>query len=124
MAQIARFTLPDGGMVYVEAADRLHPGGEQRAAAIETIGKYLSGEKDTGSPAPDLAERVSPIIRALKVVQEKIAEVGNPHTVELEAGIKFTGEAGVILSKYGAEASISVKLTWKRQEKTPSQSAS
>jgi hypothetical protein len=123
MAQIAQFSVP-GGVVYVEAADKLRAGGEERAAAIETIGKYLRGGGDADSPAPDLSERVSPIIAALKVVQEKLVAVGNPNTVELEAGIKFTGEAGVILSKYGAEASISIKLTWHRQEKTPSQNPS
>lgn len=122
MAQIAQFSVP-GGVVYVEAADKLQAGGEERAAAIETIGKYLRGGSDADSP-PDLSERVSPIIAALKVVQEKLVAVGNPNTVELEAGIKFTGEAGVILSKYGAEASISIKLTWQRQAKTPSQDAS
>jgi len=120
MAQLAQFSLPGGGVVYVEAADGLHAGGEQRAAAIDTIGKYLSGDKDPSAPAPDFSERVSPIIRALKVVQDKIVEVGNPDKVEIEAGIKFTGEAGVILSKYGAEASISVKLTWQRPEKQTS----
>lgn len=117
MAQLAQFSLPGGDVVYVEASDRLHPGGEQRAAAIETIGKYLGGADNPDVPVPDLSERVSPIVKALKVIRDRIVEVGQPDIVELEAGIKFTGEAGVILSKYGAEASISVKLTWQHSQK-------
>jgi hypothetical protein len=115
MTQVTQYSLPDGSIVFVEAAERLSLGGEQRAAAIESIGKYLRGDSDADK-APSLAERVSPIIQALKVVKEKLVEVGSPHSVELEAGIKFTAEAGVILSKYGGEASISVKLKWQKEQ--------
>ncbi len=36
---------------------------------------------------------------------------------EIEFGVKLTAESGALLAKAGAEGSISVKLTWERQEK-------
>jgi hypothetical protein len=44
--------------------------------------------------------------------------------VELEFGIKLDAEAGALLSKVGAEASINVKLTWERRGKTGEQHGS
>jgi hypothetical protein len=111
MARIVEFRLPEGECVLVEAVDPPKEGGEERAA-IDTLGKYLSGEEN-GGPA-DLAVRVSPVIAALKTVKEKLAIVGNVKQVELQAGLKFIGEAGVVLSKIGSEASVSIKLVWEQ----------
>ncbi|MBV9759703.1 MAG: hypothetical protein JO340_03975 [Acidobacteriaceae bacterium] len=121
MSRITHFQLPDGSTVLVEAAEKPPVAGESRAA-LETIGKYLNAPAEPAKP-PELADRIGPIIKALKVIQETIVAIG-PDSMELEAGIKFTGEAGIILSKYGAEASISVKLAWNKSHNTPADKAS
>jgi hypothetical protein len=109
MSQIVEYKLPDGQTVLIESVNPPTAGGEGRAA-IETIGKYLN---NGGTPA-DLEDKVSPIISALKSVREKLAVIGNVSKVELEAGLKFVGEAGIVLSKVGSEASISIKLVWEQ----------
>lgn len=43
---------------------------------------------------------------------ERLTKV--PSEVEVSFGIKFDAESGAIIAKAGVEASISVKLTWKR----------
>jgi hypothetical protein len=108
MPQITQLQLPSGATLFVEADDRIEVTGEQRVA-IESLGTLINNAEQK---TPDFSARVSPVVEALKVVREKLAEIGHPDSVELGASIKFTGEAGVILSKYGAEASISVKLKW------------
>jgi hypothetical protein len=112
MTQLSVYKLPDGqGQVLVEAAELPSSGGEDRAS-IETLGKYLNAK--SGQSVDDLESGIAPIVAALKAVQEKIAVI-SPDELELEAGLKFVAEAGIVLSKYGAEASISVKLKWRRK---------
>ena len=40
----------------------------------------------------------------------------SPDTIELEFGVKMTGEAGAIFTKAGIESHISVKLKWTRKD--------
>jgi hypothetical protein len=115
MAQITQFRLSSGEILYVEAAASPVQAGEQRAA-IETIGKYLNGEGRAEGQQPDLESRISPVIGALKALREKLVAVGTPDEIELEAGLKFVGEAGIVLSKWGSEASISIRITWKKDD--------
>jgi hypothetical protein len=111
MSYITEFELPNGETVLVESADPPIPSGEVRAS-IETIGKYL--DRETESEPAKLEQRFSPIVAALQTVRGKLATITDVDEVELQAGVKFVGEAGVILSKVGTEASISIKLKWKR----------
>jgi hypothetical protein len=111
MTQLSVYKLPSGqGQVLVEADELPRSNGEERAS-IETLGKYLNAT--SSQPVNDLESGVAPIVAALKAIQEKIAII-SPDELELEAGLKFVAEAGIVLSKYGAEASISVKLKWRR----------
>lgn len=114
MSQIAVYRVSENEVVYVEAAEPPIASGEQRAS-IETIGKFLNG--DSSAEPPELESRLSPIIGALRAIREKVSDVGSPDQIELSAGLKFTGSAGVILSNWGSEASVSIKLTWKKDER-------
>lgn len=113
MPQIAAYRVSENEVVYVEAAEPPVASGEQRAS-IETIGKFLNAD-ESGEP-PELESRLSPIIAALRTIREKVSAVGSPDQIELSAGLKFTGTTGVILSSWGSEASVSIKLTWKKDE--------
>jgi hypothetical protein len=108
MPQITQLQLPSGATLFVEADEHIEVTGEQRVA-IESLNTLIN---KADQKVPDFSARIGPVVEALKVVREKLLEIGHPDSVELEASIKFTGEAGVILSKYGAEASISIKLKW------------
>jgi len=40
-----------------------------------------------------------------------------PSKVELEFGLKLTGETGALIAKAGGEAALKVKLTWEKEKK-------
>jgi hypothetical protein len=63
MTQVTQFSLLNGQVVFVEAAEKTSVSGQQRAAAIETIGKYLKGEP-AADKIPSLADGVDPIIES------------------------------------------------------------
>lgn len=64
--------------------------------------------------------------KALVVMQSTAQKVnsaiksidGIPDHIEVEFGIKFDVEAGVIIAKASMEASLNVKLTWDNLEKS------
>ncbi|MEX2300549.1 MAG: CU044_2847 family protein [Bryobacterales bacterium] len=116
MTEITQFTLQGGGIVFVEAEQpAVQAGtGRERASMPETfLGKYLN-PKD-GTPVP-LDDRVGPVVDALKEIREKLVGM-TPDEITLKAGLKFTGSAGVVLAKYGAEASVSITLKWASDQK-------
>jgi|GEM_PF-1486154 len=53
-------------------------------------------------------ESLNPVLRAIK---EKLAEA-TPHTFEVQFGVKFGGETGIILAKGTAEVNLTIKMTW------------
>ena len=109
MEDITRFELPSGAIVFVETESSAS--GESRAARIQTLFETPDLKK-TDQPPP-LKERLRPIVEALDTIRSQIADM-KPDEVVLEASVKFVGSAGVILAKYGGEASVSVKLKWIR----------
>jgi hypothetical protein len=48
-------------------------------------------------------------------MSESIMEIINsPSEVEVELGLKFSGESGIIIAKTSLESSITIKLVWKK----------
>jgi Trypsin-co-occurring domain 1 len=54
----------------------------------------------------DVVGRVNSSVKDIK---------GKPNHVEVEFGVKFDTEVGVIVAKPSMEASVNVKLTWDHQ---------
>src|SRR5690349_6460028 len=105
MEDITSFKLPSGEIVYVET-DSVGSG-ESRVGRFITL--FGTPEEQKPEDVPDLKKRITPVVEALHTVRSAIACM-EPNEVVLEASIKFVGSAGVVLAKYGAEASVSVKL--------------
>lgn len=62
-----------------------------------------------------LEESVGAIAPALRGVLSELRGVsGDLSQIELEVGLKLTGEAGMVLARAGAEANFLVHLTWTR----------
>ena len=54
--------------------------------------------------------------KAIKTIQAiPISE--RPSTVQFQFGIKMNGEAGAVVAKVGAEAAITVTMTWEHKDK-------
>jgi hypothetical protein len=112
LEDITPFKLPSGEIVYVETESART--GESRAARIQTL--FGPSSQTPEQSPPDLEKRIGPVVEALHTMRAAITSM-EPDEVVLEASIKFVGSAGVILAKYGAEASVSVKLKWTKTKK-------
>jgi Trypsin-co-occurring domain 1 len=124
MPQISEFKLPSGDVVLIEADDPPIRGGQVRAGIGDALSK-LTRRGDDQQPAA-LEERMHPLVQALVVIREAVSiVVAEPQAssaevsaegqeIVLQAGLKFVGEAGIVLCKAVTEASISITLKWKQ----------
>ena len=101
-------TNDPGRMIYVEFSDEkgLRPVGLfSRKKEPELAEK----SNDAMNKAMDAIKEVSQRVHSTVVSIEKDKQ---PDHVEVEFGIKFDAEFGVIVAKVTAEASMTVKMTW------------
>lgn len=98
--QIGGLPLGDGeGIVLFEVddADELGP-------------QLVSDEAKTAANFAEAIERVRPAVgRVLATLQEL-----SPGAVEVEFGLKLTGQAGAVFARVASEGHIRVKATWPR----------
>ena len=100
MVRLVEFPLEDGGTVLVEvaAADE----GPTRAG----VGDVIKKASETFEKSLAVLE---PVGRALVQRLRGLS----PQEVSIEFGVKLSGEKGLIIARGAAEASFTVKLTWK-----------
>ena len=95
--------------ILVELAPR--PGLQQPSRSLRDLSDLselsVKAVDNAMSTVRHMAERVSTMIDDL---------AGNPDEVEIEFGITLDFEGQALVAKAGAEAAISVSLTWKRDE--------
>jgi hypothetical protein len=106
MSALMRFETAEGAEVVVEV-DRVPPGaklvargGNRLAEAGETFDGALQGIRSAADAA-------------LRVFRDGALR---PDGVELEFGVKLTGEAGAVIAKTSMEGHITVKLSWGAQD--------
>jgi hypothetical protein len=106
MSVLISVPLQDGGSIVVEAPEELASAGVVRASRP---GEVVKQAGETFEEALD--KTLVPVARAVIGCLEEIA----PQQVEVTLGLKLSAEAGVVISKIAGEASLEVKLTWKRE---------
>jgi len=108
MDRLVEVPLDSGGSIVVEvdelAGARTMRGGDRGAGLVEQSGRTL--EESLGAIVPALRE----VIDKLRNVSGELSEI------EVELGLKLTGEAGMVVAKAGAEANFRVLLRWQRPE--------
>lgn len=108
MARLVEFGLEDGGVVVFEVAD-----------------EHIRQELLVGSSAHEVVHRASDSLEAalnglaptFSVVKRTMSAL-TPDQFEIELGLTATAEAGVVVSKFGGEANIKVKATWKSGDRS------
>lgn len=106
--ETAEYRLQNGQIVYIEAEATTN-------YAEENVSLFSHNPLDGGPPR--LSETLDKILPALTEVAAKIFSLDlKPDEIELEVGIKFVGEAGVVFAKASAEATLVVTLKWKPQK--------
>ncbi len=109
MSVLISVPLDEGGNVVVEVPEELVPAGVELAAPRP--GEVIKEAGQTLEEALD--KTLVPVARALI---GRLREI-EPQEAEVTLGLKLSAEAGVVISKIAGEASLEVKLTWRRSEK-------
>jgi hypothetical protein len=110
MKRLISYPLEAGGSVLIEVEDGiagpvtrgLHP-----SDVVETIGGSLETALEAIGPA---AVAVSSKFRSF---------VDAPEDVEVEFGLKFSGQAGAFIASASTEAQFKIKMVWKGKPATP-----
>lgn len=110
MNKIIEFETEDGkGAIAVEVEGSGRGGGMVRAStAGETLERSVVKFENALGPIQRVADLVITKIR-------QIAE--SPSEVAVEFGLKFSAEAGVVISKASAEANFKISVKWTSKEK-------
>jgi len=106
MSDIVEFRMDSGGSLAVEV-DEAVDGGVVRSARAP--GEVVVQASETLEEALD---RVMPAAQALI---ERLRKA-SPDEMELQFGLKLSGELGAVLAKASAEGNFSVTLKWTRSE--------
>jgi hypothetical protein len=97
---------PNSAVILVEFPSR--PGVE----------KVSLGHGDLVAKSEAALDRTMAAIRILaRRVADSVSDLDvKPTEINVEFGLKFDAQAGVLLSRAGMEASVNVKLVWKQSE--------
>ncbi|MFG3103196.1 CU044_2847 family protein [Streptomyces sp. NPDC048182] len=107
MAEVVSFALPDGGRVLVEPAD------EEAAYGLQEIS--VSGSTVVRRAREGFDEALDGIRRMAAEAHARITALDvAPDRLELEFGVKLSGEAGAVLAKATTEAHLVVRAVWER----------
>jgi hypothetical protein len=102
--EAAEYKLQNGQSVIVEA-EVPEDYGEEKVS-------LFGGRRDNGEP-PSLSAALDRVMPALGEVFTKITSLNfKPDDIELKVGIKFVGEAGVVIARASTEANLVVTLKW------------
>src|SRR3712207_3179378 len=100
MSEIVRFGLDDKNTVLVEV--------DADTTGIERVSRGHDGVLDAGRRLTDALGSVRDAAEASVQVLHTLS----PDGLELEFGVKLTGEAGAIIARTAAEGHFTVKLSW------------
>ena len=99
MSEIARFKYNDAS-VLVEVEDA-------------RVGRAPVGRREDGvwEATQTFKDALAHVLPAAQAIVEHLKGL-SPHQIEVEFGIKLSGEAGALIAKTGAEGHFQVKLAW------------
>lgn len=108
------FTLDDGTLVHIEAADV-----QKTAPGLIPAGRGGEGDK---TPLP-FEEKIGGVRKMAAALMKQFREGfdDQPSDIDISFGMKASGElGGILVSRAGGEASFSVTLRWhaSKDEKT------
>lgn len=104
MKRLLRFKLNEGRSIDVEVDESATDGGK---VSSSRAGKFISE-----APLPfDIA--VSPIKPMATVLLENLSDLpSEPAELEIEFGVKLSGETGIVIASSPQEGNFLIKLKW------------
>ncbi|MGC4950467.1 CU044_2847 family protein [Streptomyces sp. DT224] len=104
MPEVVSFEGPDGASLQVEVPDD--------APGLERISRDSGEVVRAGRRLEDALAQARP---ALRSVMESVRALG-PDAYEIEFGMKFNAESGVVIAKTAIEGHFAVKVSWNRPQ--------
>jgi hypothetical protein len=117
MMHYIQFATADGGTILVEAAEESPDrSGVVRAGLGDKVQETVVEARAT------FEEAIESVRHSAAALIEKVRDLTDPpDEVEVTFGLKATGEVGnFAIAKAGVAANYTVKLVWKREQKTDS----
>jgi hypothetical protein len=111
VSELVRFEGPEGSELVVEVADDT-PG-------LELISRREDGVVEARRRLRESLESTLPTLRSVVETARALA----PQEMEIEFGMKFTAEAGVVVAKTATEGHFALRLRWARADTAPARSA-
>jgi hypothetical protein len=100
VAEVIRFELDGGSSVLVET--------DEDTVGVERVSRGADGVVEAGRRLEDALASVRDAAHAsVKVLREL-----SPDAVEVEFGIKLSGEVGALIAKASSEGHFRVKMSW------------
>ena len=109
VSELVRFQGPEGSELVVEVADDT-PG-------LELISRREDGLVEARRRIRESLESTLPTLRSVVDTARALA----PQEMEIDFGMKFTAEAGVVVARTATEGHFSVRLRWTRPVSAPTQ---
>jgi hypothetical protein len=106
VSHIVEFRLESGGAIPVEVDEQVSGGVVRSTRAGQVVGQ--AGES--------LEEALDKAMPAAQALIAKLRDLGSrPDEIEVQFGLKLSGELGAVLAKTGVEGNFAVKLVWKER---------
>jgi hypothetical protein len=105
--RIVEFPLDGGGSVFIESD-------EPELAGTVRVGRADGVPEKAKQTFEQSLETVRTVAGALLAKVDELSD--RPDELEIEFGIKLSGEIGAILASAKAEANYAVTMTWRRAE--------
>ena len=103
---VVRYQVGDDSSVLVEV--------DEDAYGVERVSRTSDGVVEAGQR---LESALAGVRKAAQATLDTLTELA-PETLELEFGIKLTGEAGALIAKTSGEDHFTVRLSWSPDRKS------
>ena len=100
MSSANSYVLDDENTVFIETFD-------------VDVGREVELVSRNDSDSLNFSESINKALPAAKMVIERLENIAaNVKQIEVEFGLKFSGEVGALIAKTGTEANFKIKLVW------------
>jgi NTP-dependent ternary system trypsin peptidase co-occuring protein len=100
MAQLVKMPLDDGGELLIESADG------QGAIPVGAGGRVVQASETVQKAMGNIRSAAEAVLGELRAMEQP------PSKVNVEFGIKVTGEASLAIAKSSGEANFNVTIEW------------
>ncbi|TDQ53460.1 CU044_2847 family protein [Actinorugispora endophytica] len=104
MPHLARFQLNNGASILVED--------DSPASGVGRVSRGADAVTAAVASLPDVLKQVRSVVD--DTLTELRSTADSPSEIEIEFGVRLSGQFGAVMTKAGGEANLQVRLLWKQ----------